>query len=36
MLAGTQENLFSGYRTEQDSNQPAQLQRLARILKYKK
>ena len=30
----SQENLFSGFVTRQDTNQPAQLQRVARILKF--
>ena len=34
-LSGPQrEDLFSGFPTMQDSNQPAQLQKLARMLKF--
>ena len=32
--ASTQENQSSGFPTMQDSNQPAQLQKLARMLKF--
>ena len=32
--ASTRENLSSGFLTESDSNQPVQLQRLAKIMKF--